>query len=108
LSGLPIRQRIAASLLAPIALASLAAWPATAAARNLLIFVADGLRADSVNPTDAPTLAALAARGVRFANSHAVFPTFTTPNAAALATGEYPGETGDFSNSLYTHTVPPA
>jgi hypothetical protein len=46
-------------------------------------------------------MSALRTAGVSFANSHAVFPTFTTPNAAAIATGHYPGDTGDFSNSLY-------
>ncbi len=69
--------------------------------RNVILFVVDGLRADSVNPRDAPTMSALRAAGVSFTDSHAVFPTFTTPNAAAIATGHYPGDTGDFSNSLY-------
>src|SRR5262245_63259397 len=40
--------------------------------------------------------------GVNFSNSHSVFPTFTTPNAAAIATGHYPGDTGDFSNTILT------
>ncbi len=71
-------------------------------ARNVLILVADGLRAGSVTPEDAPTLAALRARGTSFANSHALFPTLTTTNAAAIATGHYPGDTGDFGNALYT------
>ncbi|HTT03954.1 MAG TPA: alkaline phosphatase family protein [Steroidobacteraceae bacterium] len=96
-----MREGAAGLLLAAVAVLSAAAWPQAAHARNLLIFVADGLRADSVNSVDAPTLSALAARGVRFQNSHSVFPTFTTPNAASIATGEYPGQTGDFSNSLY-------
>lgn len=96
-----VRELAAATLLGAASALALAAWPAPAPARNLLIFVADGLRADSVNPIDAPTLSALAARGVRFLDSHSVFPTFTTPNAAAIATGHYPGATGDFSNSLY-------
>ena len=61
----------------------------------------DGLRAEAVNPTDAPTMTALRTRGVHFANSHALFPTFTTPNAAAIATGHYPGDTADFSNFLF-------
>lgn len=69
--------------------------------RNVIVFVADGLRAGSVNATDAPTMSALRGAGVSFTDSHAVFPTFTTPNAAAIATGHYPGDTGDFSNSLY-------
>jgi len=69
--------------------------------RNVIIFVADGLRNGSVNQTDAPTLYALRQLGVDFPNSHALFPTFTTPNASAIATGHYLGDTGDFSNTLY-------
>jgi hypothetical protein len=66
-----------------------------------VIFVADGLRAGSVTAEDAPTMYALRRQGVSFANSHALFPTFTTPNASAIATGHYLGDTGDFSNGLY-------
>jgi len=69
--------------------------------RNVIIFVADGLRHDSVNATDAPTLLALRRRGVHFVNSHSLFPTVTTPNASAIATGHYLGDTGDFSNGEY-------
>ena len=69
--------------------------------RNLIIFIADGLRHDSVNTTDAPTLLALRQRGVHFVNSHSLFPTLTTPNASAIATGHYLGDTGDFSNAEY-------
>jgi arylsulfatase A-like enzyme len=69
--------------------------------RNVIIFIADGLRHDSVNATDAPTLFALRQRGVHFSNSHSLFPTLTTPNASAIATGHYLGDTGDFSNSEY-------
>ncbi|HEY4394574.1 MAG TPA: alkaline phosphatase family protein [Polyangia bacterium] len=71
-------------------------------ARNVVIFVADGLRPVSINPTDAPTLARLQKEGVFFANSHAVFPTVTTANASAIATGHMLGDTGDFANTLYT------
>jgi arylsulfatase A-like enzyme len=69
--------------------------------RNILIFVADGLRYGSVNPEDAPTLYSIRQNGVNFSNSHALFPTFTTPNASAIATGHYLGDTGDFSNTIY-------
>ena len=69
--------------------------------RNLIIFIADGLRHDSVNATDAPTLLAVRKRGVHFVNSHSLFPTLTTPNASAIATGHYLGDTGDFSNAEY-------
>ena len=69
--------------------------------RNVIIFVADGLRAGSVNATVAPTMFAIRQNGVYFSNSHSLFPTFTTPNASAIATGHYLGDTGDFSNTVY-------
>ena len=49
------------------------------------------LRHGSVNPTDTPALYRIRTEGVDFANSHAVFPSQTMPNAAAIATGHYPG-----------------
>jgi hypothetical protein len=69
--------------------------------RNVIVFIADGLRNGSVNATDAPTLLSIRQRGVNFANSHSLYPTLTTPNAAAIATGHYLGDTGDFSNTEY-------
>jgi arylsulfatase A-like enzyme len=69
--------------------------------RNAIIFVADGLRHGSVNPIDTPALYRVRSEGVYFANSHAVFPTQTMPNAATIATGHYPGDTGQFANHLY-------
>lgn len=85
------------------------ATAATLGQRNIIIYVADGLRPSSVNPTDAPTLYNLRQNGVNFVNSHSLFPTFTTPNASAIATGHYSGDTGDFSNTIYTgYPVPPA
>jgi hypothetical protein len=80
---------------------STASQVTTSSQHNLIIFVADGLRHDSVNATDAPTLLALRQHGVHFSNSHSLFPTLTTPNAAAIATGHYLGDTGDFSNAEY-------
>ena len=80
------------------------AWqpvPAAAAARNLILFVADGLRAHVVTPETAPTMAALRAAGVEFANPHSLFPTFTTSNASAMATGHHLGDTGNYSNFIY-------
>jgi arylsulfatase A-like enzyme len=71
-------------------------------ARNVVIFVADGLRPSSINAGDAPTLARLQKEGVFFANSHALYPTVTTANASAIATGHMLGDTGDFANTLYT------
>ncbi len=69
---------------------------------NLVLFVADGMRAGVVTPETAPAMAKLSAAGVAFPNSHSLFPTFTTANASAMATGHYLGDTGDFSNVIYT------
>lgn len=75
--------------------------PGMATARNLVIFVADGLRAHSVTPETAPALAAVRAEGVDFQNSHSLYPTVTTPNASAIATGHLLGDTGDFGNTIW-------
>ena len=69
---------------------------------NVVLFVADGLRPGMVNGQTSPAMAALLQRGVRFTNTHSLFPTFTTANAAGMATGHMPGDTGDFSNTIYT------
>jgi arylsulfatase A-like enzyme len=73
---------------------------------NVIIFVADGLRSGIVTPETSPALAALRAEGVDFQNSHSLYPTVTTANASAIATGHYLGDTGDFGNSLYVGPQP--
>jgi arylsulfatase A-like enzyme len=76
---------------------------------NLILFVPDGLRGRIVTPERAPAMAELRDKGVNFRNSHSLFPTFTTANASAMATGHYFGDTGDFSNTIYTaYPVGPA
>ena len=67
---------------------------------NVILFVPDGLRSGMVTMDNAPALAALAREGVTFTNSHSVYPTLTMANAAALATGHYPGDSGVFGNSF--------
>ena len=69
---------------------------------NVVLFVPDGLRALIVSQETAPTMSALRSEGVDFKNPHSLFPTFTTPNASAMATGHYVGDTGDFSNVIYS------
>ena len=69
--------------------------------RNTIVFVADGLRPGSVNPVDTPALHRVRSEGVYFSNSHSVFPSQTMPNASAIATGHYPGDTGQFANMLF-------
>ncbi len=76
---------------------------------NLILFVPDGLRGRIVTPQTAPAMAEVRDKGVNFRNSHSLFPTFTTANASAMATGHYFGDTGDFSNTIYTgYPVGPA
>ena len=84
-----------------VVLCSCATRPGAPTARNVVLFIPDGLRYSSVTESAAPTMAALRRNGVDFPNSHSLFPTFTTPNASAMATGHYFGDTGDFGNTLY-------
>src|SRR5438128_7868658 len=71
------------------------------AARRVIIFVWDGLRADDVTPENMPNYFALARSGVVFADHHAVYPTFTMMNSASIATGTYPGMHGFYGNVVY-------
>src|SRR6202048_2930602 len=70
--------------------------------RNLILFIPDGLRALKVTPQTAPAMAEVRDKGVNFKNPHSLFPTFTMANGSAMATGHYLGDTGDFSNTIYT------
>jgi len=71
------------------------------AARRVIIFVWDGLRADDLTPEIAPNYFSLARSGVVFADHHAVYPTFTMMNSASIATGVYPGAHGFYGNVVY-------
>jgi hypothetical protein len=86
-------------------LIALSAGPASAqnsTPRNLILFVPDGLRGRIVTPQTAPAMAEVRDKGVNFRNSHSLFPTFTMANGSAIATGHYLGDTGTFSNTIYT------
>jgi Type I phosphodiesterase / nucleotide pyrophosphatase len=83
-----------------LATSAFAQAPATKP-HNVVLFIADGLRARMVDDTTAPTMAAIARDGVSLRNGHALFPTFTTANASGMATGHMLGDTGDFSNTVY-------
>jgi arylsulfatase A-like enzyme len=76
--------------------------PGSAAAKRVIIFVWDGLRPDSINATDTPTLAKLKEAGAYFSDNHATYPTFTMMNAASFATGAFPGATGFYGNYQWT------
>src|SRR5258706_6299405 len=87
-------------------------WPACAQsppgrAALHLVLVLDGLRPDSITEKDTPNLHRLRTEGVNFVNSHAVFPTVTRVNSAALATGSYPDRNGLMGNLVYIPAVDP-
>ena len=72
-----------------------------------LVFVLDGLRPDSINAEDTPTLHRLQTEGVCGVNSHAAFPTVTRVNAATIATGAHPGTHRIVGNTLYVPAIDP-
>jgi arylsulfatase A-like enzyme len=86
-----------------LALAAILATPSMAAPaqHNVVLFIADGLRYSNVTPETAPTLWKIKSEGVDFTNSHSIYPTLTTANASAIATGHYLGDTGDYGNTLF-------
>ena len=73
--------------------------------RLVLVLVVDGLRPDSITAEVTPTLFRLRAEGVDLVNSHAVFPTVTRVNAAAIATGTQPGTNGLVGNQMFVPAV---
>ena len=81
--------------------------PAAEPARLIAIFVVDGLRPDSINAADTPTIDRLRTEGANYVNSHSVFPTSTRVNAATLATGAYPARHGIVGNSMFVAGVNP-
>jgi arylsulfatase A-like enzyme len=100
-----MRRFLVAAILSLLAAgAALAQEPSSQKARpnNVILFVPDGLRASKVSKDLTPAMASVRDEGVNFKNSHSLFPTFTTANASAMATGHYLGDTGDFSNTIYT------
>jgi predicted AlkP superfamily pyrophosphatase or phosphodiesterase len=106
-------KRIFLKFISGLVISTLAVAMATAAeplpgkARLNLVFILDGLRPDSINPEDTPSLFKLRQEGVNYLNGHSVFPTVTRVNAAAMATGTYPGKNGIVGNTLYVPKVNP-
>ena len=92
--------------LALVALLSVAQAPSEPA-RLIAIFVVDGLRPDSINPVDTPTIERLRSDGADYINSHSIFPTSTRVNAASLVTGTYPSRHGIVGNSMFVPAVNP-
>jgi arylsulfatase A-like enzyme len=84
-----------------------ATQPQTQRAKLTIVFVVDGLRPDSINADDTPTLDRLRREGVSYVNSRCVFPSVTRVNAAAISTGTYPERNGLVSNSMFHPGVYP-
>ena len=75
---------------------------AAAPPQRTIIMVWDGLRPDSINPTDTPNLFGLRQQGVQFADNHSTYPTFTMMNGASFATGSFPKTSGFYGNTFWT------
>jgi predicted AlkP superfamily pyrophosphatase or phosphodiesterase len=104
-----MRLKIAALSASVIAMSAVTASAQNGAPHNVILFVPDGLRAQMVTPQTAPAMADIRDKGINFKNPHSLFPTLTTANASAMATGHYLGDTGDYSNTIYTaYPVAPA
>ena len=75
--------------------------------KRVVMVALDGLRPDMVTPAATPHLAAMAARGTRFANARSVFPSETRVATPSLITGCRPGGHGMVANTLFDAAVYP-
>jgi arylsulfatase A-like enzyme len=89
-----------------LVLLGLQAAAAGKAARVVLI-VWDGMRPDFVSPENTPALCELAREGVTFLHHHPVYLSATEVNAAALATGVYPAQSGLIGNNDFRPAIDP-
>ena len=94
-------------LILSLQLNSLAFAAIQSKAKLNVLFIVDGLRPDLISIENTPNIFKLSKEGVRFENSHAVFPTVTRVNSAAIATGAYPIVNGIVSNSMFVPGVNP-
>jgi Type I phosphodiesterase / nucleotide pyrophosphatase len=100
-----MRLRIAVLSASFVALSAVTAIAQVSPHHNLVLFIPDGLRALKVTPETAPAMAEVRDKGVHFKNPHSLFPTFTMANASGMATGHHLGDTGTFSNTIFTGYV---
>ncbi|MFN2475856.1 MAG: alkaline phosphatase family protein [Chthoniobacterales bacterium] len=89
---------LAAALLSLRLISAADALPSQAKAKHVILIVWDGMRPDLVTESGAPNLWKLAQRGVTFQRHHSVYPSLTSVNATALATGVYPSRSGMIGN----------
>jgi len=103
-SGRVVAGLIAAALALPVA----SAQAQTPAPKPLtLVFVVDGLRPDSINPTDTPNLYRLTQEGTLFTNNHSIVPTVTRGNATGIGSGQLPQHSGILGNAMFVPGVNP-
>jgi predicted AlkP superfamily pyrophosphatase or phosphodiesterase len=72
----------------------------------VILISIDGFRADYLNRGVSPTLAALAASGVRAERMEPSFPSVTFPNHTTLVTGLYPDHNGIVNNNFADPAMP--
>lgn len=72
----------------------------------LIVVSLDGFRADYLTRGASPTLAALAASGVRAERMIPSFPSITFPNHTTLVTGKWPDHHGIIANTFRDPAVP--
>ena len=76
-------------------------------AKHVVVVVWDGMRPDFISAEHTPMLARLAREGVMFENHHAVYCSATEVNGAALATGDYPQNSGILANNDFRPRLNP-
>jgi len=74
---------------------------------RFVMIVLDGLRPDLVTPAQMPALAALMARGTRFAEARSVFPSETRVATPSLVTGCRPASHGLVGNTVFDAALAP-
>jgi arylsulfatase A-like enzyme len=74
-------------------------------AEHVVVVVWDGMRPDFISKEHTPALYQLAQDGVMFQKHHAVYPSSTEVNGAAIATGAYPQHSGIIANREYRPAI---
>lgn len=96
------------ALLCGSALSGAESSTARETAARVVLIVWDGMRPDFMTEKNTPTLWKLAGTNATFRNHHSVYPTLTSVNATALATGVFPNRSGPLGNYEYRPEINPA
>ena len=103
----PVKNRLAALLLALLIATSLASHAALAAAKPIVILVSiDGFRWDYLDRFKPPALTKLAAEGIRSEGLIPQFPSKTFPNHYTIVTGLRLAHHGIVSNNMEAPDIP--